>query len=170
MSREGGNAGGRRGSELWRSLDELAGSPEVRRWLEEFPDGLVAFDGEGVDRRRFLTLMAASFALAGVSGCTQEQPTEVIVPYVRQPEELVPGRPISYATTLERDGWGIGVLVESHGGRPVKVEGNPDHPASLGATDIFVQASLLGLYDPFRSQTVWELDRKSTRLNSSHYS
>ena len=97
--------------------------------------------------------MGASLALAGVSACTR-QPAETIVPYVRAPEEIVPGRPLFFATAVTLGGYATGVLVESHEGRPTKIEGNPEHPASLGATDIFAQASILGLYDPDRSQAL----------------
>lgn len=137
----------------WRSLEELAGAPEFRELLaREFPSQLAEWD-DPVGRRNFLKLMAASLALAGVTGCTQAPP-EKIVPYVRAPEDLVPGRPLSYATALTRGGFALGVLVESHMGRPTKIEGNPLHPVSLGATDAFAQAAILGLYDPDRSQTV----------------
>src|SRR4029434_6633324 len=98
----------------------------------------------------------ASMALAGVSACTR-QPEEAIVPYVRQPEELVPGKPLFYATAMPFAGSGVGLLVESHEGRPTKVEGKPDHPSSLGATDLFAQASTLGLYDEDRSQVLTHL-------------
>ena len=100
--------------------------------------------------------MGASLALAGVSACTR-QPDEAIVPYVRQPEELVPGKPLFYATAMPFAGSGVGLLVESHEGRPTKIEGNPDHPSSRGATDLFAQAAILGLYDPDRSQTITHL-------------
>src|SRR5204863_1649269 len=85
-----------------------------------------------------------------------------IVPYVRQPENLVPGRPLVFASAMTLSGFGTGVLVESHMGRPTKIEGNPDHPSSLGATDAFMQASILGLYDPNRSQVVRHLGEIST--------
>ena len=104
-------------------------------------------------RRNFLKLMGASLALAGLTGCTR-QPTEHIVPYVRQPEELIPGRPLFFATAATLGGVANGVLVESHEGRPTKIEGNPEHPATLGACDIFSQASVLQLYDPDRAQAV----------------
>ncbi len=104
-------------------------------------------------RREFMTLMGASLALAGLTACTK-QPEEKILPYVRQPEQLVPGRPLFFATAAGHDGYARGILVESHEGRPTKVEGNPDHPASLGASDVFGQAHVLGLYDPDRSKTV----------------
>ena len=141
------------GKQYWRSLEELAGTEGFRELLErEFPAVLT----EGFDRRDFLRVMAASLALAGVTACTR-QPTEKIVPYVRAPEELVPGRPLFYATAVTLGGFAQGVLVESHMARPTKVEGNPLHPASLGATDVYAQASLLTLYDPDRSRTLMHL-------------
>src|SRR5258708_25616002 len=97
--------------------------------------------------------MSAWLALAGVSACTK-QPQEKIIPYVRQPENLVPGRPLFFATAVPFGGVAAPVLVESHEGHPTKVEGNPQHPASLGGSDIFAQAAILGLYDPDRLQTV----------------
>ena len=97
--------------------------------------------------------MSASLALAGVGACTK-QPPENIVPYVRQPEDLVPGRPLFFASAIPLGGVARPVLVESHMGRPTKIEGNPEHPASLGATDVLTQAAVLGLYDPDRAQTV----------------
>src|SRR5262245_5749404 len=100
--------------------------------------------------------MGASLALAGVTACTR-QPEEKIVPYVQQPEEIVPGRPLFYATAMSLGGCATGLLVESHEGRPTKAEGNPDHPGSLGATDLYAQASLLTLYDPDRSQSILQL-------------
>ena len=142
---------------LWRCLEEVADRPEYRIRLEqEFPtsperDSDVA--REILSRRDALKLMAASAALAGLSGCTK-LPTEKIVPYVTQPETVIPGRPRFYATSMPHYGTGVGLLVESNMGRPTKVEGNPRHPASLGATDIFAQASVLSLYDPDRSQSI----------------
>ena len=136
----------------WRSLGELADTPEFREYLHrEFPEQASEWnDPKG--RRNFLKLMGASLALAGVGACTR-QPPEKIVPYVQQPEEIVPGRPLFFATAIPMDGVAQPVLVESHMGRPTKVEGNPDHPASLGATDVFAQAAVLNLYDPDRAQT-----------------
>lgn len=116
---------------------------------------------DGIDRRRFLERVGAALALAGASACTK-QPPERLVPYVRQPEEVVPGRPLFYATSMVLGGYATGLLVESHTGRPIKVEGNPDHPASLGATDAFAQASVLTLYDPDRSQVITRLGRITT--------
>nr|HEV7952914.1 Fe-S-cluster-containing hydrogenase [Candidatus Acidoferrales bacterium] len=138
-----------------------ADTAEHRAFLEhEFPNdpekeasaGSDEANG-GVHRRDVLKWMAASAALAGLSGCTK-MPEQKIVPYVRPPEEIIPGRPLFYATSMTMGGVATGILVESNMGRPTKVEGNPLHPASLGATDIFAQASVLGLYDPDRSQTV----------------
>jgi len=143
----------RRGREYWRSLDELAETPEFQALLEkEFPDGAAEWK-DPVGRRHFMKLMGASVMLAGIGACTR-QPEEKILPYVKAPEQFVPGRPIYYATAMPLAGYGTGLLVESHTGRPTKIEGNPEHPASLGATDSFAQASILQLYDPDRSQTV----------------
>ncbi|MGE3275725.1 MAG: TAT-variant-translocated molybdopterin oxidoreductase [Vicinamibacterales bacterium] len=139
-----------RGRAFWRSLEELADTARFRDALErEFPDGADELV-DPVSRRQFLRLMGAGLALAGVTGCV-EAPAEAIVPYSQAPERIVPGRPLFYATTMPRPGGAVGVLVESHMGRPTKVEGNPDHPASRGATDVFAQASVLDLYDPARS-------------------
>jgi MoCo/4Fe-4S cofactor protein with predicted Tat translocation signal len=141
------------GRRYWKSLEELAESPGFLEFLHrEFPEQASAFE-DPKGRREFLTLMGASLALAGLTACTK-QPPEKILPYVRQPEDLVLGRPLFYATAVAQDGFARGILVESHEGRPTKIEGNPDHPQSLGATDVFGQAHVLGLYDPDRSQTV----------------
>jgi len=138
---------------FWRSLDDLADSPEVRKFLDdEFPDRTPDWN-EPSKRRTFLKVMGASLGLAGLAACTK-QPTEYIVPYVREPEEFVLGKPMFFATAMEMGGYATGLLVESHEGRPTKVEGNPDHPGSLGASDYFNQASVLMLYDPERSQVV----------------
>ncbi|HWP43061.1 MAG TPA: TAT-variant-translocated molybdopterin oxidoreductase, partial [Blastocatellia bacterium] len=145
------------GKEYWRSLEELADTEAFQQMLHrEFPSQASEFT-DPVGRRRFLKLMGASLALAGLTACTR-QPTEKIAPYARSPEELIPGKPLFFATAMPFGGGGIGLLVESHEGRPTKVEGNPDHPASLGATDIFAQASVLTLYDPDRSKTVTYID------------
>jgi MoCo/4Fe-4S cofactor protein with predicted Tat translocation signal len=137
----------------WRSLEELASTDEFRAFVEdEFPNRKPDWN-DPASRRRFLQLMGASIALAGASACTK-QPKELIVPYVRQPEEMIPGKPLFYATSMSAAGIATGALVESHLGRPTKIEGNPEHPASLGATDAAMQASVLTLYDPDRSQAV----------------
>src|SRR6186997_548694 len=147
---------GTRGREYWRSLESLAETPEFKEFLHrEFPQNASEWL-DPVGRRNFLKLMGASLALAGVGACTR-QPNEELVPYVRQPEELVPGKPLFYATAMPMSGAGMGLLVEAHEGRPTKIEGNPDHPTSRGATDLYAQASILGLYDPDRSQTLTNL-------------
>ncbi|MGA8143569.1 MAG: TAT-variant-translocated molybdopterin oxidoreductase [Candidatus Acidiferrales bacterium] len=141
------------GKRFWQSLDELTETPEYRYRLEnEFAENSEK-EAEGIDRRGILKLMAASAAMAGLSACTK-LPTERIVPYVRPPEEIIPGKPLFYATSMPQSGVATGLLVESHMGRPTKIEGNPEHPGSLGGTDVFNQASILTLYDPDRSQTV----------------
>ena len=149
------------GPEYWRSLEELAGSAEFQEALHrEFPKGASEWV-DSVSRRGFLQVMGASMALAGMTGCVK-LPLEPIVPYVRQPEEVVPGRPMFYATAMTLGGYANPLLVESHLGRPTKIEGNDRHPASLGGTDIFAQASVLGMYDPDRSQSVVSLgDQRS---------
>ncbi len=141
------------GPQYWRSLEELAGSPAFQEALHrEFPKGASEWLDKA-SRRGFLKIMGASLGLAGMTGCVK-LPLEPIVPYVRQPENVVPGRPMYYATAMTLGGYANPLLVESHLGRPTKVEGNDQHPASMGGTDIFAQASLLNMYDPDRSQTV----------------
>jgi molybdopterin-containing oxidoreductase family iron-sulfur binding subunit len=145
------------GREYWRSLEDLAATPGFQELLErEFPQQAIGWseDENPVEgRRKFLKLMGASLALAGLTACTR-QPNEFIRPYVRQPEELIPGKPLFYATAHTLSGLATGVLAESHEGRPIKIEGNPEHPASLGALDSYSQASVLQLYDPDRQQNV----------------
>ena len=144
---------GLEGRTYWRSLEELADTSAFREYVQrEFPAQASEFT-DPAGRRQFLKLMGASLALAGVGACTR-QPDEDIVPYVRQPEEIVPGRPLFYATTMPIGGVGMPLLAENHMGRPTKLEGNPEHPASLGAADVLSQASILGLYDPDRSRTI----------------
>src|ERR1700726_135243 len=119
---------------FWRSLEELAGTPEFQDHAQnEFPHG--ANDtGATLDRRELLKVMAASAAFAGMTGCTK-LPDQRIVPYVRQPEQIIPGKPLFYATAVTLGGVATGILVESHMARPMKVKGNPDLPGSLGARD-----------------------------------
>ncbi len=144
---------------FWRSLDDLAGTADFRRSIgNEFPPGVSELTN--FDRRHFLKLMGASIALAGIPACTR-QPVEKIVPYVNQPEQLVPGKPLYFATAMTTGGFATGLLVESHEGHPTKIEGNPGHFASLGATNVFHQAALLDLYDPDRSKVVLNHGRPS---------
>ncbi|NQT36690.1 MAG: TAT-variant-translocated molybdopterin oxidoreductase, partial [Planctomycetes bacterium] len=145
----------------WRSLAGLAESPEAQVWLEaEFP---TAADPGGINRRRWLEVMGASLALASVGGCRWE--TEEILPLVSRPDGYVPGKPLHYATAMDTAGVAEGLLVTSMDGRPIKVEGNPKHPQSLGATGVHAQAAVLPLYDPDRSRQVidqTEDDARST--------
>ncbi len=153
---------GRRGQDFWRSLDEVAETPEFQDYLEhEFPEQADTWN-EATSRRSFLKLMGASLALAGVTGCKTPQPEDEIIPYIDMPEQLLPGNPLFYATAMELQGYGFGLLAESNMGRPTKIEGNEAHPASLGATHPWAQAEILNLYDPDRSQSVRHHGRAST--------
>jgi molybdopterin-containing oxidoreductase family iron-sulfur binding subunit len=132
----------------------------VEQWLRrttEFPPGAALPPGD-VSRREFVSLLGASLALAGLSGCVRE-PAEKILPYVTEPHDALPGTAVHFATAMTLDGYATGLVVESRDGRPVKIEGNPDHPASLGAAGVYEQASLLQLYDPNRAR----YPRASTR-------
>ncbi len=151
-----------RGKTYWRSLEELADTAEFKQLLrQEYPREAAVWDGS-ISRRRFLQLIGASLALAGVAGCTPRSANEKIVPYVRQPEGVTPGVARYFATAALMSGYALGVLAESHEGRPTKLEGNPEHPASLGATNAFAQALILQMYDPDRSQAVLNAGRESS--------
>ncbi len=143
----------RQGPAFWRGLEELADDDRFRQFLAtEYPRHASDWDeslDRGFSRRRFLELGMASMALAGMTACTR-QPLEKIVPYVKQPEEILPGVPLFFATAMTVGGFAQPLLAESHEGRPTKVEGNPEHPASLGGATAVAQASVLGLYDPDR--------------------
>ena len=157
----GSSNGEAKGKQYWRSLEELADSPIFEEFVQrEFPQQAEEWN-DPVERRTFLKLMGASLALAGLSGCVI-QPPEKIVPYVKQPEEEIPGRGLYFATAFSLGGIATPLLARSNEGRPTKLEGNPDHPNNRNsdpsdkgssATDIFSQASILTLYDPDRSQT-----------------
>ena len=127
---------------------------------DEFAEGANEWPDE-LSRREFLRLASASLALAGLGACTK-QPIEKIVPYVKQPEGMVPGKPLHFATATTCNGYAQGIIVTSREGRPIKIEGNPDHPASLGSTTIWAQADLLDLYDPDRAQAVMRGENIST--------
>ena len=145
----------------WKSLDELSEDPELLRAVaREFPENASLLT-DPITRREFLRLMGASLAFAGLQACIR-LPLERIVPFVSTPEGMVPGMSHYYSTTLLLDGYPRGVLVKSYDGRPVKIEGNPEHPASLGATDLVAQAEVLSLYDPDRSQHVLHKGANST--------
>jgi molybdopterin-containing oxidoreductase family iron-sulfur binding subunit len=147
------------GKSYWRSLEELADSPEFREFVErEYPLHAEEWN-DPFERRTFLKLMGASLALAGLSGCVF-QPAEKVVPNVKESEGVVPGKALYFATASSLGGIATPLLARSNEGRPTKLEGNPDHPNSRNgdpndrgssATDIFSQASVLGLYDPDRS-------------------
>lgn len=142
-----------RGRDYWRGLEELADNDAFREFLQrEFPRQASEWI-PSLSRRQFLQLMGASLALAGLTACSSTAP-EKIVPYVVAPEETVPGQPLFFATAMQQGGYALGLLAQSQLNRPTKLEGNPDHPASLGATDSFAQASILTLYDPDRAQDV----------------
>ena len=154
----------RNGKEYWRSIDELADTPEFEEFVKrEYPvhseDWNSAFS-----RRSFVKLMGGTLALAGLSGCVI-QPPEKIVPRVRDQEDQLPGKPLFFATAMTLGGIATGLLAESYEGRPIKLEGNPEHPGSLGATDAFAQASLLDMYDPDRSQNITFRGSQSTWQN-----
>ena len=166
---DGGQETPRSGKKYWRSLDELADTPQFREFVaREFPQQAEGWN-DPLERRSFIKLMGASLALAGMSGCVF-QPPEKIVPYVSQPEDHIPGKPLFFATAVPLFGVATPVLVRSNEGRPTKIEGNPEHPTNRpidfppedpyrdprgsSATDIFSQASILSLYDPDRSSTI----------------
>src|SRR6202000_1877187 len=146
---------GKKGRRYWKTMDELTETPAFQEMMrEEFPrqNGV----GEWVDavsRRAFLKFRGASRAWAGMTGCTK-QPDEPIMPYVKQPEDLILGKPMFFATAHPFPTGAIPVLVKSDAFRPIKMEGNPEHPMSKGKSDAYTQATLLDLYDPDRSKTV----------------
>jgi MoCo/4Fe-4S cofactor protein with predicted Tat translocation signal len=146
---------GQTGRRYWKNLDELAETPAFHELMrEEFPRQAGANEWvDAVSRRGFLKVMGASLALAGLAGCTK-QPDEPIYPYIKQPEDLVLGKPMYFATAYPFPTGAIPVLVKSDSFRPIKVDGNPEHPMSKGKSDAFTQATLLDLYDPDRSQHV----------------
>ena len=156
------------GRKYWRSLGELQDTPEFRAALErEFPAGAaeLAAGEDGVTRRNFLQLMGASLALAGfgVSGC--RRPETYLMPFSKSVEWLVPGRPLFYATAMPRRRGAMPLIGECNNGRPTKLEGNPLHPASNGATDTMAQCAILDLYDPDRARRF--LDGGSGKLEES---
>ncbi len=168
------------GKTFWRSLEELANGEEFLDLLQhEFPRQMMT-GTFSTNRRTFLKLMGAALVMAGLTGCRFDEPDDPIVPYVTQPEEIVQGKPLFFASAMPFRGYGLGVLVENRMGRPTKVEGNIDHPASLGGTNPLMQGSIFDLYDPDRPQAVsqngdiatWEgflatLARKRTALSAT---
>ncbi|MEL6616292.1 MAG: TAT-variant-translocated molybdopterin oxidoreductase, partial [Bacteroidota bacterium] len=153
----------------WRSVadrDDAPGYAALRQ--REFLDGAVESPAgdAGPDRRTFLKVMGASVAMAGLTGC--RRPVEEVLPYARKPENVIPGIANYYATSMPLGGVSHPLLVQSHEGRPTKVEGNPEHPISQGATDAFAYASVLNLYDPDRSRFVWRtVDGEAQRIDEA---
>lgn len=144
---------GQSGKKYWRSVEEFVDAPEFEEYVKyEHPEQADTWN-DSLSRRNFIKVMGASLALAGLSGCVI-QPAEKIVPYVIQPDEIMPSVPLYFATSMTLGGVSTGLLAKSYEGKPVKIEGNPDHPGSLGGTDTFAQASLLNLYDPDRSKEI----------------
>lgn len=151
------------GQRFWRNLEELAQNRAFQEMMRQELSVAPDVWANSISRRKFLAVMGASLALAGLTGCSvKPAPSKTVVPYVHPPEEVVEGRPLFFASTLVHDGGGFGVLVESHQGRPTKIEGNPGHPASLGATTAIGQAAILTLYDPDRSKTPTYLSQTRT--------
>src|SRR5947199_4810693 len=152
------------GRKYWRSLDQLAETPEFRQWMErEFPQGASEWT-DPVSRRHFVKIMSASFLLAGFglagSGC--RRPEEKILPFAKMPENYVHGVAQYYATAMPARGSAIPLVVRSNDGRPTKVEGNSQHPDSNGSTDRYAQASILHLYDPDRAMRFVEKGKVAT--------
>ncbi len=144
---------GTKGKKYWRSLDELANTPEFQAAVErEFPSAAQEWV-DPVSRRGFLKLMGASMALAGLAGCTK-QPDEPIYPYVKAPEDLILGKPMYFATAHPFSTGAVPLLVKSDEFRPIKIDGNPEHAYNQGGSDPYSQGTLLDLYDPDRSQHV----------------
>ncbi|MCA9297273.1 MAG: TAT-variant-translocated molybdopterin oxidoreductase, partial [Phycisphaerales bacterium] len=151
------------GHAYWRSLDELADTPEFREFVHnEFPSSATELL-DASDRRQFLKIMGAGMALAGLglAGC-RRWPEQYIAPYASRPADRVPGSPEFFATSMERGGVAYGLLATSYEGRPTKIDGNPGHPTANGKTDAYAQASVLDLYDPDRSRIVLNNDADSS--------
>lgn len=159
------------GKKYWRSLEEMAESPELlARMKNEFPSGAAEFEvTPGVDRRSFLGIIGASAAFAGITttaGCIRK-PSEKILPYNKRPEDLIEGKPQFYASAGRFGGSVFGLLVTSYEGRPTKIDGNPSHPMSLGGTNTFAQAAVLDIYDPDRSSSLLKAGKPSELGKSS---
>jgi Fe-S-cluster-containing dehydrogenase component len=139
------------------SLVEMAQRDDFEAYLlENHPREAAVLAQKGMDRRSFLKIMGASLALSGLglTGCAARPSGEPIIPYTRMPEEITAGIPLFYASTFVLGGYATGILLETHEARPARIEGNPNHPASLGSSSAMVQASILDLYNPERSTFV----------------
>src|SRR6478752_2862663 len=158
------------GKRYWRSLGELSDTPEFREWLErEFPAGAAEIAGDDVSRRSFLKLMGASMALAGFGLTSCRKPEMHLVPFTKSAEWVIPGKFLYYATAMPRRQGAMPLIATTVDGRPIKIEGNPLHPDSNGATDAFAQASLLDLYDPSRSQRFVKENKLSDNATFEKY-
>src|SRR6184192_4100410 len=152
------------GKHYWRGLGELNDTPEFRQWLErEFPPGAAEMNGDEWSRRDFLKLMGASMTLAGIGLTSCRRPENHLVPFTKNVEWTIPGKFLYYATAMPRRTGAIPLIATTVDGRPIKLEGNPLHPASGGATDTFAQASLLDLYDPARAKRFAEIKEKGEK-------
>lgn len=141
------------GRTYWRSLGEYAQTPDFEEWLHrEFPAGAAEWENDPLSRRNFIRLMGASLALAGLSLSGCRRPEAHLVPFTQSPEWVVPGKKMSFATAQPRRRGAVPLLATTFDGRPIKMEGNPLHPLSQGASDNHAQASILDLYDPARRQ------------------
>ncbi len=152
---------GKSGRRFWKSLDQLADTPEFQKWVDdEFPHRRTLLE---IDRRDFLKVMGASLMLAGLasSGC-RYLPEDRLVPFVSGPEGRIPGKPVHYATVSTMGGYAIGLTVKTNEGRPIKLDGNPNHPSSMGACDARTQARILDMYDPDRLRMVQRNDGPSS--------
>jgi MoCo/4Fe-4S cofactor protein with predicted Tat translocation signal len=158
------------GKHYWRGLGEYSNSPEFRQWLErEFPAGAAELNGDEWSRRDFLKLMGASMALAGVGLTSCRRPELHLVPFTKNVEWTIPGKFLYYATAMPRRNGAIPLVATTVDGRPIKLEGNPLHPATGGATDTFTQASILDLYDPTRSKRFVRNGKTSKREEFEAY-
>ncbi len=159
-----------KGKRYWRSVDELSDTPEFRDWIErEFPNGAAELKDDEWSRRGFLKLMGASMALAGVGLTSCRRPEAHLVPFTKSAEWTIPGKFLYYATAMPRRTGAIPLIATTVDGRPIKLEGNPLHPASGGATDLFAQASILDLYDPSRSRRFINKGKPSDRATFEKY-
>ncbi|NBD38868.1 MAG: TAT-variant-translocated molybdopterin oxidoreductase, partial [Verrucomicrobia bacterium] len=150
------------GRQYWRSLDEFMEKPAFKEWLHrEFPEG--ASEAEGVNRRHFLKIMAASFAMAGAGAAGCRRPEQYILPYSQQPEGTIPGIPVHFTTSYPSPRGNLPLIVETHQHRPTHVEGNPEFAPTGGAVDRFASASVLNLYDPDRMTSAYEGNRRIKR-------
>src|SRR3982074_928458 len=158
------------GKKYWRSLGEYSNTPQFRERLErEFPDGASELDENEWSRRDFMKLMGASMALAGIGLTSCRRPELHLVPFTKSAEWTIPGKFLYYATAMPRRTGAIPLIATTVDGRPIKLEGNPLHPASGGATDVFAQASILDLYDPTRSRRFVRKGKTADRAGFEKY-